>query len=125
MIHLLLWAGQVALAIKLLTVTLTHGIRPEAAKLARGQARFGARARPLLLVIALGVLLLALALVLPPLVGLPGSAVVWAAGLAAAFMLVGVGLHLGCREHPKAWVGVVLALIAAAVAYGRAVLAPF
>ena len=40
--NLLLWAGQIVLAIKLITVTISHGARPEAEKLERGRARFGA-----------------------------------------------------------------------------------
>ncbi len=125
MIHWLLWAGQIVLAIKLITVTFSHGIRPEATKLERGQARFGTLARPLLWVIALAALLAALALTVAPLLGLPGGAVVWAAGLTAVFMLAGVALHLRCQEKPKPFVGVILALIALAVAYGRLAVAPF
>jgi hypothetical protein len=40
-------------------------------------------------------------------------------------MLAGVALHLGCQEKAKPFVGVILALIAAAVAYGRLAVAPF
>jgi hypothetical protein len=125
MIHLLLWAGQVVLAIKLITVTFTHGIRPDGAKMQRGQARFGALARPLLVIIALVAFIAALAVTLAPLAGLPGSLVVWTAAFVALFMLLGIGLHLRCQEKPKPFVGVILALIAAAVAYGRGVIAPF
>ncbi len=125
MIHLLLWAGQVVLAIKLITITLTHGIRPDEAKMERGQARFGPLARPLLTIIAVVAFLAALAVTVAPLVGLPGPVVVWTAALAAAFMLLGVALHVRCQEKPKPFVGVILALIALAVAYGRAVVAPF
>ena len=125
MIHLLLWAGQVVLAIKLITVTITHGARPDAAKMARGEARFGAAGRPLLLIIALVALLAALAVTVAPLLGLPGGVVVWTAGFAAVFMLLGAALHLRCQEKPKPFVGVILALIAAGVAYGRFAIAPF
>jgi hypothetical protein len=123
--NLLLWAGQIILAIKLITVTVTHGVRPEAAKLERGQARFGALARPLLAVIALVALFAALALTLPPLLGMPGGIVPWTAALVAAFMLLGIAFHLGCREQPKPIVGVILALIAALVAYGRFAIVAF
>jgi hypothetical protein len=125
MIHLLLWAGQIVLAIKLITIALTHGIRPDAVKMERGHARFGALARPLLIIIAVVAFLAALAVTLAPLVELSGNFVVWAAGFAAAFMLLGVALHVRCQEKPKPFVGVILALIALAVAYGRAVVAPF
>jgi hypothetical protein len=120
-----LWAGQIVLAIKLITVTFTHGIRPEAAKLERGQARFGSLARPLLTLIALAALVAALVVTVGPLLGLPDGLVVWAAGFAAVFMLAGVALHRGCQEKPKPFVGVILALIAAAIAYGRLAVAPF
>lgn len=125
MINWLLWAGQVVLAIKLITVTITHGVRPDAAKLERGEARFGALARPLLLVIALAALVAALAVTVAPLASLPGSIVVWTAGFVAVFTLAGVALHVRCQEKPKPFVGVTLALIAVAVAYGRLAVAPF
>ena len=123
--NLLLWAGQIILAIKLITVTVTHGMRPEAAKRERGEARFGALARPLLIAIALVALLTALSLVLPPALGLSGALVAWTAALVAVFMLAGVAFHLGCRENPKPFVGIILALIAALVSYGRFIIAPF
>jgi hypothetical protein len=120
-----LWGGQIVLAIKLMTVTFTHGVRPGAAKLERGEARFGALARPLLAIIALLALIAALAVTAAPLLGLPGSIAVWAAGFTALFMLTGIALHIGCQEERKPFAGVILALIAAAVAYGRLAVAPF
>ncbi|MFT3893792.1 MAG: hypothetical protein QM730_19350 [Anaerolineales bacterium] len=63
--NIFLWALQIILAIKLLTVTFNHGLRPDPVKMQRGKARFGSAARPLLLFIAGLTLLTALGLVLP------------------------------------------------------------
>jgi hypothetical protein len=40
-------------------------------------------------------------------------------------MLLGVGFHVACRETPNIVVGLVLFALAAFVAYGRWVIAPF
>ena len=70
--HLLLWAGQIILAIKLITVTVTHGMRPEAAKLERGQVAFRRTCPPAAdRRLRLLALLAAVSLVLPPRLACP------------------------------------------------------
>jgi hypothetical protein len=111
----LLWGLRIILAIKLLTVTFNHGLRPDPLKMQRGKDRFGRAARPLLLTIAGLALLTALGLVLPTLSGL----LPWSASFAALMMLLGTGFHLRCREDPKIWVSLILFAMAAFLAYGR------
>ena len=123
--NVVLWAVQIILAIKLLTATFTHGIRPDPAKMQRGRASFGAGTRPLLIVIALASALGAAALILPAALGAYPTITAWAAVAIAALMLLAIAFHAGCREKQNWAVSLVLAAMAAFVAYGRLVLAPF
>ena len=119
--NILLWALQIILAIKLLTVTLSHGLHPDPVKMQRGRERFGALARPLLAAISLLALLTGLGLVLPLASGfLPVTA-----SVTAGMMLIATGFHLRCREEPKVWVSLILFALATFLVYGRQVLSPF
>jgi len=119
-VNTLLWALQIILAIKLLTVTFNHGLRPDPDKMKRGRERFGPAVKPLLLTIALLALLIGLGLVLPFAKGfLPITA-----SLTALMMLIATGFHLRCREEPKVWVSLILFALAAFLAYGRWALHP-
>ena len=90
----ILWALQIILAIKLLTVTFNHGVRPDPVKMQRGQEWLGAAQRPLLVVIALLALLAALALVLP----VARSVLPLTASLTALLMLIATGFHLTYQD---------------------------
>jgi hypothetical protein len=122
--NILLWILQIVLAVKFASVAYTHALRLDPAKMARGRDRFGAAARPLLILIALGTLLGALALVLPAATGILPGLTPWAAALLALMMLAAAGFHLACRENPKTIVSLVLFALAAFVAYGRWFLVP-
>jgi hypothetical protein len=122
--NILLWGFQIVLAVKFLSVAYTHGLRPDPAKMERGNRRFGAAARPVLIGIAVAVSLCAVALVLPAVIGALAWLVPWSAALLALMMLAAAGFHLACRENPRTIVSVVLFALAAFVAYGRFVIAP-
>jgi putative oxidoreductase len=122
--NIILWVLQAALAAKFLSVGVTHGLRPDPAKMARGRQRFGASARPLLIAIAAAVSICALGLVLPAVVRSAAWLVPWAAALLGAMMLAAAGFHLACREEPRTWVSLALFALAALVAVGRCVIAP-
>jgi putative oxidoreductase len=122
--NILLWVLQIALAAKFLSVAYTHALRPDPEKMRRGKERFGAAARPLLILIALGAFLGAVALVLPAATGILPGLTPWAAALLALMMLAAAGFHLACRENPKTVVSLVLFALAAFVAYGRWFLVP-
>jgi hypothetical protein len=122
--HIVLWALQVVLALKFLSVTYTHAVRPDEAKMGSGIDRLGALARPLLAVTALLSFLCAVGLVLPAVAGILPSLPPWSAVVLALMMLVGSGFHLGCRDNPNVIVGLVLFALAAFVAYGRWVIVP-
>jgi putative oxidoreductase len=119
-----LWILQIVLAVKFASVAYTHALRPDSAKMQRGRERFGSAARPLLIVVALGAFLGAVALVLPAATGILPGLTPWAAALLALMMLAAAGFHLACRENPKTVVSLVLFALAAFVAYGRWFLVP-
>jgi hypothetical protein len=121
--NILLWALQMILSIKLLTVTLNHAIAPDDAKMQPGVRRFGAARRPLLILVGLLALLGAAGLLLPGLDWLAAQ-LPWTAGLVAVFLLLSMGFHLAARDDPKLWVSLILSTMAAFLAYGRLVLAP-
>jgi hypothetical protein len=122
--NVVLWAVQIVLALKFVTVTYTHGLRPDPAKMQRGIQRMGRLARPLLILIALSTFLGGLCLILPAATGVLTWLTPWAAALLALMMLLAVGFHIACRESPHTPVGLVLFALAAFVAYGRWVIAP-
>lgn len=122
--NIVLWVLQIVLAVKFLSVGYTHGLRPDPAKMQRGDQRFGAAAPPLRIVIALAVSVCAVALVLPAAIGAAAWLAPWSAALLAVMMLGAIGLHLACRDNPKTAVSVALFALAAFVAYGRWAIAP-
>lgn len=118
--NILLWGLQIILAIKLLTVMLNHGLRPDPVKMQRGREWLGAVTRPLLAVIAVVALLVAAMLVLPA----TQSLLPFVASFAGLMMLIATGFHLRCREEPKVWVSLILFALAAFLVYGRSYLHP-
>lgn len=123
--NVFLWALQIILALKFVTVTYTHGLRPDETKMERGTERLGTLARPLLRLIALCALVGAVTLILPAATGTLSWLTPWSAALLALMTLFAVGFHLACRENPNIVVGLILCALAAFVAYGRWVIAPF
>jgi hypothetical protein len=75
--NILLWVLQIVLAVKFLSVAYTHGLRPDPAKMQRGDQRFGTATRPLLALIALGAFAGAVGLVLPAATGIPAWLTPW------------------------------------------------
>ena len=122
--NVILWILQAILAVKFVSAVYSHGIRPDPKEMERGTQRFGAKTRPLLVLVSVGMFLGAVGLVLPAAVGALAWLAPWAAAALAAMMLAGVLFHVVCREGPIILVGLVLCALAAFVAYGRWVLAP-
>ena len=67
--NIILWIVQAILAIKLTTVTLTHGLQPNKPTIQEAGRQMGRAAKPLLVVIAAWTLLGTLGLILPGLLG--------------------------------------------------------
>jgi hypothetical protein len=122
--NIFLWALQIILAIKLLSVTLSHGLRQSMPSLQEARRRLGAAAPPLLALAALGCLLGALGVTLPGLLGAAGWITPLTAALIAAMLLVSILLHIRSRDKPKVFVSLVLLAFAVMIAYGRWALAP-
>lgn len=120
-----LWALQLVLALKFVSVAYTHGFRADQTKMQRGIQRLGAVARPLLIFITLCAFLGAVGLILPATTGILTWLTPLAAALLALMMLLALGFHVACRETPNIVVGLILFALAAFVAYGRWVIAPF
>ncbi|MCP4544774.1 MAG: hypothetical protein GY832_47350 [Chloroflexi bacterium] len=116
---------QIVLALKFVTVTFTHSLRPDETKMEPGTGRLGRLAQPVLHLTALCSFVGAVALVLPGATGVLVWLTPWSAALLALMMLVGVGFHLVCRENPNVVAGLVMCALAAFVAYGRWVVVPF
>jgi hypothetical protein len=123
--NVVLWALQIVLALKFVSVAYTHSFRPDQTKMQRGIERLGTVARPLLTLIALCAFLGSVGLILPAATGILTWLTPWSAALLALMMLLAVGFHVACRETPNIVVGLVLCALAAFVAYGRWVIAPF
>jgi hypothetical protein len=123
--NIVLWILQIALGLKFISVAYNHGLCPDETKMRRGVQRLGTLARPLLTFIALCAFLGAVGLILPAATGILTWLTPLSAALLALMMLLGVGFHVACRETPNIVVGLVLFALAAFVAYGRWVIAPF
>jgi len=118
-----LWILQIILAVKFLSIAVTHGGRQGRPKMAAGITRMGPYARPLLYAVAAFSVAASVGLVLPAVPGIPG----WtapAAAVLAAMNLLSLFLHRMCREKPNLIPNLVLLAMAAFTAYGRWFLAP-
>ncbi len=119
-----LWIVQAILAIKCLSAAVTHGLQPGKASMAQAMQRLGRAGRPLAAAAGAQMLLAAIGLILPGILGAPAWLTPLAAAGLAVMLLVSIGLHLKSRDDPKVFVSVVLFVLAAAVAYGRWVVTP-
>jgi hypothetical protein len=117
--NIFLWILQIILTIKLLTVTLTHGLQQSKPTIQEARLKLGPVSLLLLYVAALGSLLGALGLILPGVLDMASWITPLTALLVAAMLAISVFLHVLSREKPKIFVSLVLFLIAAFIAYGR------
>jgi len=106
-VNIVLWALQIVLALKFLSVAYTHGFRAERMEMQRGIQRIGAVARPLLTFIALCTFLGGVSLILPAATGILTWLTPLSATLLALMMLLAIGFHAACRERPNIVVGLV------------------
>jgi FtsH-binding integral membrane protein len=121
----ILWIIQIILAIKLLSVAWSHGVRQDQAKMQTGIRRMGGSARPVLYAVAAGSLILGIGLIVPAAASVPTWVVPLSAGILAAGMALSILFHRACRENPNIIPSLVLLVFAAFVAYGRMILVPF
>ena len=121
----ILWALQIILSIKLVSVAYTHGLRQDQKSLQEAIQMIGAPARPMLALVAICTLLGAAGLIIPAALGVMSWQTPWTAAILAGMLLLSIVFHVRGREKPKIWVSLILFAMAALVAYGRWVAAPF
>jgi hypothetical protein len=124
LLNTLLWALQIILCIKLLSVAFSHGLRRDQTKFQQAMRKVGAPAARLLTFAAVATPVVAAGLVLPA----ASASLNWLAPVAAAttalLMLLSAGIHLRARETPNIPVALILWAMGAFVAYGRWMLSP-
>ena len=118
------WALQIILAIKFVAAAYSHLFRTEQPQWLAGVQEMDRQARLGLRIGGICSLLGALGLILPVATGILPWLTPLAAALLALLMVRGIFFHRGCRVKPNIVPGVVLAVLAAVLAYGRWALLP-
>lgn len=124
-INIVLWVIQIILAIKLITVSYTHGLRQSQPTVQEAIQKMGRFSKPLLYTAALCTFIGTVGLILPGVLGLSNRITSVTALILSIMLLVSILFHIKSREKPKIFVSIVLFIFAAFVAYGRWVLVPF
>jgi hypothetical protein len=122
--NLILWIVQIILAIKFLSVVLSHGFRQGHAKMQQSIQKMGASTPLLLSIVAVMLFLGCAGLVLPGALGFLSWLVPCSAALLAVMMLASIPLHLRCREDAKVFVSIILFALCVLVAIGRWMVVP-
>jgi hypothetical protein len=122
---IILWIVQAILAIKLITVTYSHGLGQGQETMHQAMEKMGTRARAWHGLIAIFAFIATAGLILPGLLKLQPTLTIWAAGLTVLLMLGSIFFHVKFREEPNVFVSVILLAMAFFTAYGRWALAPF
>ena len=123
-LNVVLWIIQIALAIKFVSVSYTHGLRQGQPDMKQAIKRMGEYSQNLLYVIAVCTFLGGVGLVLPAAFGVLTWIIPATALMLAVIMLAGIVFHMLCRDNPKIWTGIIICVLAAFVAFGRWVLVP-
>jgi len=123
--NFILWAIQIILGIKLITVSYTHGLRQAQPTMQDAIQKMGKFSHPFLYIIAVGTFIGTLGLILPGILGSPTWITPVTAVILSIMLLFSIFFHIKYREKPKIFVSVILFAFAALVAYGRWVFVPF
>jgi len=119
-----LWVIQIILAIKLVSVAFTHGLRRDQQTMQEAIQKMGKSSRPVLNLDTIIILFASLGLVLPGLLKLSTPITAISAASLAVLLLVSIYFHARYRQKPNIFVSVILFALATSVAYGRWVLVP-
>jgi hypothetical protein len=122
--NIVLWVIQIILAIKLITVSYTHGIRQNQPTMQAAIQKMGKLPQPLLQIIAVCTFIGCIGLMLPGILGLSTRITPVTAAILSILLLISIFFHIKCREKPNIFVSVILFAFAAFIAYGRWVLVP-
>lgn len=122
--NIVLWVIQIILSIKLITVSITHGLRQSSPTMQKAIQKAGKKSRLFLYLSAVCTLLGTAGLILPGLWTSTGWITPFAAAALSILLLLSILFHTKCREKPNIFVSIILFILAAFVAYGRWVLFP-
>ena len=122
--NIALWVVQIILAIKLITVSYTHGLRQSQPSMQEAIQKMGRFSQPLLYIVAACTFIGTMGLILPAVVASPAWIPPVTALIVSIMLLFSIYFHIKGRDKPKIFVSLVLFAFAAFVAYGRWVLAP-
>jgi hypothetical protein len=123
--NILMWGIQIILSIKLISTAFTHGLHPVSPAMQAAAAKLGKSSRFILRSDAVLMLAGALGLIIPGAVGaFPRITSVFAAVIVCQ-LLGSILLHIKYREKPLIFADIILAVLAAVVAFGRWDLVPF
>lgn len=114
--NIVLWIIQAILAIKLVTVVITHGFQQSKSTMQEAIGKSGGNPKPLLYAVAMLSLLAAIGVLLPVRFG------IFPLIYAGVILLASIPFHLRCREKPKVFVSLILFMLVCAVYYGRWIL---
>jgi uncharacterized membrane protein len=115
----LLWILQVVLGLTFIGASYAHSFAVSELQLQPPMAWLAAVPLPLMLFIALCEFLGGLGLILPGLTKIQPRLTPIAAALLAVIMVLACGFHLTRGEYPNIGINLVLAALAAVIAYGR------
>lgn len=119
-----LWIIQIVLSIKLASTALTHGLQQSRPAMQEAIRKAGGASARNLTLVSVFMVVGALGLVLPGVLGAAGQITAVIAAAVAILMLTAILLHIRCRESPLVIADIILCLLAGFVAYGRWALVP-
>ncbi len=114
--NIVMWVIQAIIAIKLVTVVITHGFQQSKSTMREAIEKSGGNPKPLLYVIGGLSLLAAIGILLPVQFG------VFPLIYTGVILLASIPFHLRCREKPKVFVSLILFMLVCAVYCGRWIL---
>ena len=120
----MLWVLQFILALKFVTLAVSHGLQHQKPVLQQAIQRMGPFSRPGLRAIALLMLLCAAGLILPAFVSGADRMAPISAAVLTLMMAVSMILHRKSRENPLPGADLILLALCAFTAYGRWFLVP-
>jgi len=123
--NIVVWGIQIILAIKMMDVSFSHGLRQSKSTMQDAIAKMGRPSRPLLYIVSVCTFIGTLGLILPGLMGLSSWVTPVTAAILSIMLLSSIFFHIKSREKPKIFVSVVLFIFAVIIAYGRWILVPF
>jgi VIT1/CCC1 family predicted Fe2+/Mn2+ transporter len=122
--NIALWVIQIILAIKMLNVSYSHGLRRSQPTMQEAMQRMGKFSNPLHDATSACTFLGVIGLILPGVFASPIWIIPVTALLLSILLLASIFFHVRSRKQPKIFVSVILFTFAAFVAYGRWMLVP-